>query len=497
MFEAAELGRTLDKDTYKTLEPELRASLLQLQQDLRGCDFPVILLISGADGAGKSETVNVLHQWMDPRWIDTVAFDEPTDEERERPAFWRFWRALPPKGRIGILFGSWYSCPIARRVSGEFDEHAFNAMLKRINTLEKMLVDGGALLIKLWFHLGKDMQAERIKKLRKNPQTKWRVSDRDIKALKSYDQFRSVAEQTLRLTSTGEAPWIMIEGYDERYRNVTTANHILEVVRKRMELDPKTLKGTTSAWKMPQPEDKTILDFLDLSLSLDKKAYSKQLAKLQGRLSVLARQAREHKISTLVVFEGWDAAGKGGIIRRMTAAMDARSYRVIPVAAPTDEERAQHYLWRFWRHIPRAGRFTIYDRSWYGRVLVERVEGFAADDEWVRAYREINEFEEELTEHGIVLVKFWVHIDPDEQLARFKAREETAFKQHKITDEDWRNREKWEEYSHAVNDMVERTSTEGAPWSLLEGNDKRYARVRALEILCERLEKALQPLTGQ
>jgi AMP-polyphosphate phosphotransferase len=491
MFEAAELGRTLDKDAYRETVPELRTGLLTLQQELRDCDFPVILLISGADGAGKSETVNMLHQWMDPRWIETTAFDELTDEERERPAFWRFWRALPPKGRIGVLFGSWYSCPIRQRIANNFNDNDLDVMLKRINVFEKMLVDDGALLIKLWFHLAKEMQVERIKKLRKNPKTRWRVGDRDLAALKSYDRFREVAEHVLRQTSTGEAPWMIIEGYDERHRSVTTANHILEVVRKRISLDPMTLRGATSAWKMPRESDKTILDFLDLSKRLEKKDYRKQLANLQGRLSVLSRTARERKISTLVVLEGWDAAGKGGIIRRITRAVDARSYRVIPIGSPTDEERAQHYLWRFWRHLPRAGRFTIYDRSWYGRVLVERVEGFASDDAWVRAYREINEFEEELTERGIVLVKFWVHIDKDEQLARFRAREETSFKQHKLTEEDWRNREKWDDYAHAVNDMVERTSTEFAPWNLIEGNDKRWARVRALQILCERLEKAL------
>jgi len=491
MFEAAELGRTLDKDDYLEIVPELRTGLLSLQQELRDCDFPVILLISGADGAGKSETVNMLHQWMDPRWIETTAFDEMTDEERERPAFWRFWRALPAKGRIGMLFGSWYSCPIQQRIANNFDDNELDVMLKRINTFEKMLVDDGALLIKLWFHLGKEMQVERVKKLRKNPKTRWRVGERDLAALKSYDRFREVAEHVLRQTSTGEAPWMIIEGYDERYRNVTTASHVLDVVRKRMSLDPMTLRGATSAWKMPRESDKTILDFLDLSKTLEKKAYRKQLADLQGRLSVLSRNARERKTSTIVVLEGWDAAGKGGIIRRITGAVDARSYRVIPIGSPTDEERAQHYLWRFWRHIPRAGRFTIYDRSWYGRLLVERVEGFASEDAWIRAYREINEFEEELTDHGIVLVKLWVHIDKDEQLARFKAREETSFKQHKLTEEDWRNREKWDDYAHAVNDMVERTSTEYASWNLIEGNDKRWARVRALQILCERLEKAL------
>ena len=491
MFEAAELGRTLDKDDYKEIVPELRTGLLSLQQELRDCDFPVILLISGADGAGKSETVNMLHQWMDPRWIETTAFDEMTDEERERPAFWRFWRALPAKGRIGVLFGSWYSCPIQQRIADNFNDNDLDVMLKRINTFEKMLVDDGALLIKLWFHLGKEMQVERVKKLRKNPKTRWRVGERDLAALKSYDRFREVAEHVLRQTSSGEAPWMIIEGYDERHRNVTTANHILEVVRKRMSLDPMTLRGATSAWKMPRESDKTILDFLDLSKRLEKKVYRKELADLQGRLSVLSRNARERKMSTLVLLEGWDAAGKGGIIRRITGAVDARSYRVIPIGSPTDEERAQHYLWRFWRHIPRAGRFTIYDRSWYGRVLVERVEGLAEEAAWQRAFGEINAFEQQLVDHGTVLLKFWLHISPEEQLKRFRKREKTPWKRHKITAEDWRNRERWDDYAHAVDDMLAYTDTVAAPWMLVPADCKRHARIEVLEVFCDRLERAL------
>ena len=490
MFEAAELGRTLDKATYKEKEPLLRTALLELQEALKGCDFPVILLISGVDGAGKGETVNLLHEWMDPRWIQTAAFDVPTDEERERPPFWRYWRALPPKGQIGVLFGSWYSDPIAWRVENQIDDHQLGTLLKRINTFEKMLVDDGALVIKLWFHLSQTDQKQRIKKLQKDPKTRWQVSERDISHMKSYAQFRGVAEHVLHQTSTGEAPWVIIEGLDERYRTVTAVEHLIEVVRKRMAMAPEQLHGTATAWKTAS-EPSTVLDFVDLSQSLEKKAYREQLAEYQGRLAVLARTARQKKVSTICVFEGWDAAGKGGVIRRMIQAMDARNYRVIPVAAPTDEERAQHYLWRFWRHIPRGGRFTLYDRSWYGRVLVERVEGFAREDEWVRAYREINEFEEELTDHGIVLLKYWLHIDKDEQLARFKAREATSFKQHKITEEDYRNRERWDDYALAVNDMVERTSTACAPWHLIEGNDKRWARIRALQLLCERLEQAL------
>jgi polyphosphate kinase 2 (PPK2 family) len=229
-----------------------------------------------------------------------------------------------------------------------------------------------------------------------------------------------------------------------------------------------------------------------MTKSLTKEEYSEKLKKYQARLNLLHRKARSKKISTILVFEGWDAAGKGGAIRRTTAALDARDYQVIPIAAPTDEELAHHYLWRFWRHLGRAGRVTIFDRSWYGRVLVERIEGFAGEKEWRRSYAEINNFERELVEHGIVLLKFWVNITKDEQEARFKARQEISYKRWKLTEEDWRNRERWDDYEIAVNDMVGQTSTRIAPWVLVEGNCKRYSRIKVLKTICSRLEERLK-----
>lgn len=490
MFEAAELGRTLDKATYKAEIEDLRVELLEMQQQLLGADFPVILLISGVDGAGKGEMVNLLHEWMDPRHLETSAFDTPTDEEKERPHFWRYWRALPPKGKIGIHFSSWYSDPISDRLQDKISENDQEAYLSRVNTLEKMLVDDGALLIKIWLHLGKKQYKNRIKTLAADSKTAWRVTKKNLDNIKVYDQFREVAEQTLRQTSTGHAPWIIVEGYDQRYRSLTVGRLLRDMIQKRLQVDPKTLVSPAVDWSAKKDKT-TLLDFVDLEKSLKKKEYNEQLAHYQARLNELARKAHKKKVSTVMALEGWDAGGKGGMIRRMIHALDARHYRVIPVAAPTDEEKARHYLWRFWRHLQRAGHMTIFDRTWYGRVLVERIEGYARTDEWIRAYQEINEFEEELTEHGIVLLKYWLHIDKDEQLARFKAREQIGYKQHKITDEDYRNRERWDEYAQAIADMVERTSTPNAPWYIIEGNDKRYARVRALEILCERLEKAL------
>jgi len=193
----------------------------------------------------------------------------------------------------------------------------------------------------------------------------------------------------------------------------------------------------------------------------------------------------------VAVFEGWDAAGKGSAIRRVTQAIDPRLYRLVQIAAPTQEEAAQHYLWRFWRQLRRDGRATFFDRSWYGRVLVERVEHLARPDEWHRAYSEINQFEKQLHDHGCIILKFWIHISADEQIKRFKAREEQPHKRYKITDDDWRNREKWHDYELAVDQMVSRTSTHHAPWTLVSGNDKRYARVQILKTFCKAMREAL------
>ncbi|HXV86488.1 MAG TPA: polyphosphate:AMP phosphotransferase [Gemmatimonadales bacterium] len=485
MFETAELNRKTSKEEFDAAEPEVRTALLAAQEKLKAADFSVILVIGGVDGAGKGETVNLLHEWMDARHLDTHAFGTPSDEERERPPFWRFWRVLPARGRIGIFFGSWYTDPIVRRVYRESKKAELEPALQRIAAFEKMLADDGTVIIKWWFHLSKAAQQRRLKALERDPETRWRVTRQDWKNFKLYDRFRKVSEQALRATSTGEAPWLVIEGVDHRYRSLTAARDLLERLTRRL--------GARPAGAPPKPAQVgqnpyTILDTLDLSRKLAEKKYQTELERRQGALNRLWRKARAKGMSAVLVFEGWDAAGKGGAIRRITPALDARDYHVISVAAPTDEEKARHYLWRFWRHIARAGRVTIFDRSWYGRVLVERVEGFAREEEWRRAYAEINQFEEQLTEHGVVLIKYWLHIDAPEQLRRFTEREKVAFKKYKITGEDYRNREKMHDYELAANEMIERTNTREAPWVLVESNDKRYARIKILKALCDRLD---------
>jgi len=493
MFEIAELGHKVSKTDYLEKVPKLRTQLLMLQQQLRSQGFSVIILISGVDGGGKGEVINLLNEWLDPRYMRTNAYDSPSDEEKERPKFWRFWRTMPAKGTIGIYVGSWYSAPIATRVYEKINDAELQADLTHINELEQELADDGTLIVKCWLHLKQEQQKKRLKQLEKDPETAWQVTERDKKHLKMYNDFVGVAEKVLTETSTAKNPWLIVEGSDIRYSSLTVGQHILDKINLHIEtLQHK--KGLPAPAYTPQiihGNQPNILDSLDLSLSLDKKTYNEQLNHYQGKLNKLARQAHEKQISSVLVFEGWDAGGKGGAIRRLTHALDARNYQVISVAAPTDEERMQHYLWRFWRHMPRAGRVTIYDRSWYGRVLVERAEDFATEEEWTRAYPEIRNFEESLTHHGVAILKFWLHIDPDEQLRRFKEREQISYKQHKITEEDYRNRDKWDAYSLAVNDMVARTSTQASPWVLVEGNDKRYARIKILKAYCEKLESML------
>jgi len=490
MFETAELGRNIERDAYDKRVPELRVELLAAQAKLLNeARSSVVVVIAGVDGAGKGDTVNTLHEWMDSHYLETHAFGTPSEEERERPAMWRFWRELPVKGRIGIYFGSWYTQPIIRRVYGQADEAEFLGELRHIQDFERMLAEDGTLVLKYWFHLSKKEQKKRLKKLSSDPDRAWRVGPTDREHSKHYDDFVVTCERALRETSTGMAPWQVIEGTHRRYREVAVAEHLLAALRGHLEAHsaPPAVEAPRIEWGT-QP---TVLSALDMQVKLPEDEYEAALSHLQARLNEISRDAQATGATLLCVFEGPDAAGKGGAIRRVTRALDARAYRVISTAAPSDEEKARHYLWRFWRHIPRAGRVAIFDRSWYGRVLVERVEGYASPAEWRRAYNEISEFEELLIERGVGLVKFWLHIDLDEQAKRFEERKNTPYKEFKITAEDYRNRDHWTEYEQVVHEMVERTSTYQAPWTLIAANDKRHARIEVLKVLCASFENCV------
>ncbi len=492
MFESAELGHTIEKERYDREEPELRKALLTAQYELvEKREFPVVIIIGGVDGAGKGDLVNRLNEWMDPRHLATNALRPVVDEPSGRPPMWRFWRALPPKGRVALFIGSWYSQPLIQRVYGEIKRAKLDQQIDNILRFERMLTEEGVLVLKYWLHLSKDGQRKRFKELEKKKKTAWRVTPTDWKHLEMYNKFHEVSQHLLRSTSTAEAPWLVVEGSDERYRNLTIGGAILESIRRRLEQKEKPVREARIPARIQPIDGVTLIDRLDLTKQESKEVYEDELADLQGRLNLLTRHKRFDKLSVVTAFEGSDAAGKGGAIRRITQALDARKYDVIPIAAPTDEENARPYLWRFWRNLPSRGRISIFDRSWYGRVLVERVEKYCSEADWMRAYGEINDFEEELVSNGVVLVKCWLQISKDEQLRRFKEREQISFKQHKITDDDWRNRDKWDDYNVAVCEMIDRTSTEHAPWTLVEANDKYYGRLKVLRTLVEAIEAAI------
>ncbi|MCA9269499.1 MAG: polyphosphate:AMP phosphotransferase, partial [Planctomycetales bacterium] len=473
----------------------LRTALIDMQYSLRDQPFPVIVVIAGDDRPGCDDAIKLLNTWLDPRFVSTCAFGPPTAEEAARPPLWRFWRNLPPHGRIGVFAGGIGLRFVAARLAGTLDKAAWLQAMGTVRRLERALVADGAVLLKFWLHVPKKEMRKRLMAAEKDPDHHWRIQPEDWDIYKSYDRGLQVVETFLQKTSTGESPWQLVESTDWRYRDVQLAESILNAVHPRLSAPAET---TTAAPPAPPPKPSpvgdplTVLDAVDLSQSLSRQQYEEQLAEHQARLHRLARRLHESERSVVLLFEGWDAGGKGGAIRRLTAAINAQMFQIVPVAAPTDEERRYHYLWRFWRCLPESGKFLIFDRSWYGRVLVERVERFASPEQWQRAYSEINDFEEQIVQHGWGLEKFWLHISPDEQLRRFEARKETSYKHFKITPEDYRNRERRIEYQAAANEMIERTSTPCAPWHLIAAEDKHFARIEVLRIVCEGLEKTLE-----
>lgn len=491
MFEGVEVGNKIDKLTYKAESAPLRAELLTVQKELAAADFSVVIIVAGVSGAGKSEIVNLLLKWLDARGIQTHAFHEPTDEERQRPMMWRFWRLLPPTGRIGIFFGAWETAPILSCVAGDLSQHQLEIEAKHLVAFERMLANEKVLQVKFWLHLSRVAQKERLKKLQDDPKQRWRVTREDRKQLKHYEEFRRISEQLIRQTNIAEAPWTLVDGADWRYRNLTVGRALLKALREGLEQSRHEPARPQPKPLRLQPAERNIINQLDLTRSLEPDKAKRKLEKGLAEFNRLVREMRRQQRSLILVFEGPDAAGKGGTIRRLIAGLDARDYQVISVGAPSDEERAHPYLWRFWRHLPPLGRVTIYDRSWYGRLLVERIEGFCTETEWQRAYSEINDFEAQLTDFGIMVLKFWLAISPEEQLKRFTQREVTPYKQYKLTAEDWRNRAKWQCYEAAACDMIEKTSVESAPWVLVEADNKEWARVKVLRAIVRFLKAEL------
>ncbi|HVU02152.1 MAG TPA: polyphosphate:AMP phosphotransferase [Polyangiaceae bacterium] len=494
-FDIADEGENVEREAYDREVETLRADLLDVQYSLKeNGKFPVIVLVNGVDGAGKGETVNILNEWMDARHIHTKAFAPPTEEELERPRLYRYWMNLPPKGSIGLLFGSWYTDPIVDRVYRRTKRSDLDDAVDEITRLERLLVADGALLIKLWFHLSKKDQKKRLTELDEDERRTWRVTRADWKQFRRYDDFRRVSSYVLSRTSLDGATWTVVNGRDARHRYLTVGRLLLSAMKQRLERAQAEPARSAPAQLVRTTAAESPIDSLDFSKTISEEDYNDELERLRGRLNRLTRHKHFSKISVVAAFEGMDAAGKGSTIRRIISAVDARLYRVIPISAPTEEERAKPYLYRFYRQLPRHGHMTLYDRSWYGRVLVERVEGYCSEQDFMRAYDEINDFEAQLVKSRAVVVKFWLQVSKDEQLRRFEERSHTRFKRFKITPEDYRNREKWDAYQIAAADMIVRTSTSHAPWTLVPANDKKYSRIHAMRTLVERMEEALDAL---
>ena len=489
----AKAKQRLPKRTYQNRARILREQLVQLQLDLKKAPFKVLLILAGPEGAGRGNLLNTLAEWLDPRGVETFSYHAPTDNELAHPHQWRFWRSLPGIGRIGLYAGSWYTETLreearSQRALGHIAQEA-----ERIRDFEKLLADGGTLIIKVWLQISKEAQGRRLRTLRADAATAWRVTDEDWHHHRIYDRLARTAELIRAKTDRPGARWTIIDSEDERARDLQVGQLVLIRCRQqqqRMARRPRA--GAPPVVRPLRPSGLRRLQALALDQDLTEKDYDSLREKWLGRLSLAVRTALAANRAIVFVFEGWDAAGKGGAIRRLTSAIDPRDYRVIPVAKPNAEEKHAHYLWRFWRDLPADGRMAVFDRSWYGRVLVERIEGFCREDEWKRAFREINDFERELTAHGTIVLKYWLHVSHAEQLRRFREREATPHKRHKMNAEDWRNRRKRAAYEIAVGDMLALTDKPNAPWHLVPADNKRYARLEVLRSASRQIEAAME-----
>ncbi len=518
MLEQVDLSKKIQKDEYKVIMDDLELQLAALQREAKELDIPVAIAFEGWDAAGKGTMINTLIQALDPRGFIVHPIGPPNIEEALRPFLWRFWIKTPGKGRIAVFDRSWYGRVLVGRVDKLVEKDVWKRAYNEITSFERQLTDDGTLIIKFFLHISKKTQKKRFKKLQKSDVTKWKVTKEDWKHHKQYDEYLEATEEMLAKTDTGFAPWTVVEAHNKRFATVKIFKTLIDSLEYKIEQVRQQKKRTQRAQEQvetlddnlkqeqlqPEAEEElheaapsldklssSVLDKIDLSVSLSKEDYKDQLKAYQKRIFELEHEIYIKRIPVVILYEGWDAGGKGGNIRRLTQSMDPRGYEVIPVAAPNDVEKDHHYLWRFWMALPKAGHITIFDRTWYGRVLVERIEGFCREHEWKRAYQEINEMEEHITNFGAVMVKFWLHIDKEEQLRRFEARQQTPHKRWKITEEDWRNREKWDEYKEAIDEMLFRTSTVYAPWTVVEANSKYYARIKALKTVIDAIEEKL------
>ena len=499
MLEQIDLTKKMPKEVYQKQMEQMETELAALQRECKALGIPVILVFEGLDASGKGVQINKLIHPLDPRGFEVHAIKEETEEERMHPFLWRFWTKTPEKGRIAIFDTSWYRKVSIERFEHKLPKEELAYAYQEITTFERALADDGNILIKFFLHISQKEQRKRFDKMLHSKETAWKVSKEDEKRNKEYRRYKEICEEMLERTESEYAPWILIEAEDRRFATAKIFSQVIQQLKERVYQEREKVAQKSEMHRNIQVEterknlmESSVLSKVDVTLAYTEEEYKRKLKTLQERLGLLHSELYRKRIPMVLGFEGWDAGGKGGAIKRLTDAMDPRGYLVSPTAAPTAVEKNHHYLWRFWKNMPKDGHVTIFDRTWYGRVMVERIEGFCTKEEWQRAYREINDMEAHLAHSGAIVLKFWMQIDKDEQERRFKERMENPQKQWKITDEDWRNREKWDLYEEAVNEMIIRTSTSYAPWMIVEGNNKYYARVKVLETVVKAMEERLK-----
>ncbi len=460
------------------------------QNKIKDNKLPVVVLVEGWGTAGKGTLIGNVINNIDPRFYKVATFDMPTDQEKRKPFLCRYFEALPEAGKFRFYNTGWMNEIVMGRLDGSMSDPLYEKRIASIRRFERQLTDNGYLVLKFFMHISEEEQKKRIDNLKSDIDTKWRVSNDDLWQNKHYKDCEKIFEKYLEDTDTSSAPWYIIDAKSMKWAELQVLermNEGIDIALQNHSLAVPLLQNTFPLVKMPKLSDIPLE-----GKELTEEEYKEKLNKLQDRLSELHNRLYRKRVPLIIAYEGWDAAGKGGNIKRIAEALDPRGYEVHPIASPEPHEKARHYLWRFWTRLPKDGHVAIFDRTWYGRVMVERIEGFCSENDWKRAYNEINEFEKELDDWGAVIIKFWVQIDKDTQLERFTDRQNTPEKQWKITDEDWRNREKWDIYEDAINEMIQKTSTKFAPWYILESVDKKYARIKALQIVIDALEKKLK-----
>ena len=494
MLEKIDLTKSLKKKEYKKRMAKLESKIAFLQRELKNLGVPVMIVFEGFGAAGKGTQINRLIQALDPRGFTVYSTDAETKDEKMHPFLWRFWTKTPEKGRIAVFDRSWYRKLLVDRYEKKTSKKEIPIILEEISSFEKQLTDGGTLVMKFFLDISEREQKKRFHKLMEKKATSWRVSDKDLDRNKHFQDYLEMADEMLTKTDSDYAPWTIVEAEDDRYATVKILSTVAAAFEDRYNKEKESKKKEREVdGRFDKSElNDSVLKKVDLSKKMEEKAYEKRLDELQKKLRLLHGKLYAKRIPVVLAFEGWDAGGKGGAIKRLTNALDPRGYTVNPTSSPNDIERAHHYLWRFWTKMPKDGHIAIFDRTWYGRVMVERIEGFCTTQDWQRAYKEINQMEQQLVNHGAVVLKFWLHIDKEEQAHRFQDRQDNPEKSWKITDEDWRNREKWDLYEKAVDEMLVRTSTADAPWIIVEGNDKLYARIKVLETVVNALEKRMK-----